>query len=351
MTSTTEIEMSRPASEADRTTSPRPPADGPWITAARKLSRDRAAMAALAVFLAIVAACLAAPLYATYVSGTNPFETNLNGEIEIGGELRPVLEPSTEGLGLGLTPIGPTWDFGPYLLGADNQGRDVAARLLYGGRNSLLIAGAATLVTLTLATIIGVAAGFFGGLVDAVLSRLLDVLWAFPVFLLAISLSIVLIAGGVEIGPITVTAGSLWLPIFIIGIVYVPYVARPIRGHVLGLVHAEFVLAATGIGAPPWRILVRDILPNVVTRIVVFVPLMLALNMITESALSFLSIGVQPPDASWGTIIQDGQGLLYSRPAVAVAPGLAIAMTVLALNILGDGVRDALDPKSKLRLG
>ena len=329
----------------------RPPSDGPWITAARKLLRDRAAIVAALVFLAITAACLAAPLYAEYVSGTNPFETNLNGEIEIDGELRPILEPSTEGLGLGLTPIGPTWRIGPYMLGADNQGRDVAARLLYGGRNSLLIAGLATAITLVLATIVGVAAGFFGGVVDAVLSRLLDVLWAFPVFLLAISLSIVLIAGGFTIGPFTITSGSLALPIFIIGIVYVPYIARPIRGHVLSLVEAEFVLASTGLGASSWRILVRDVLPNVVSRIIVFVPLMLALNMITESALSFLSIGVQPPDASWGTIIQDGQGLLYSRPAVAVAPGLAIAITVLALNILGDGVRDALDPKSKLRLG
>ena len=261
-----------------------------------------------------------------------------------------MLEPSTEGLGLGLTPIGPTWRLGPYMLGADNQGRDVAARMLYGGRNSLLIAGAATLICLVLATLVGVIAGFFGGVVDIVLSRILDVLWAFPIYLLAISLSIVLIAQGIEIGPITIRSGSLWLPIFIIGIVFVPYVALPIRGHVLSLMQAEFVMAAIGLGARPARILIKDILPNVVGRVVVFAPLLLALDMITESALSFLSIGVQPPDASWGTIIQDGQGLLYSRPAVAIAPGLAIAATVLALNILGDGVRDALDPKSTLRI-
>lgn len=324
---------------------------GPWATALRKLRRDRAALTAFACLCLILLACLGAPLYAEYVSQTDPFATNLNGEITIDGALRPVLEPSTEGLGLGLTPIGPTGVLGPYVLGADNQGRDVAARLLYGGRNSLLIAGASTAICLLLATLVGVTAGFFGGMVDAVLSRLLDILWAFPVYLLAISLSIVLIAGGVEIGPITLKSGSLALPIFIIGIVYVPYVARPIRGHVLSLMQTEFILAAVGLGASPWRILLRDVLPNVVTRIVVFVPLMLALNIMTESALSFLSIGVQPPDASWGTIIQDGQGLLYSRPIVALAPGIAIAITVLALNILGDGVRDALDPKSKLRIG
>jgi peptide/nickel transport system permease protein len=329
----------------------RPPSNGPWATALRKLRRDGAATTAAAVLLLVLLACLAAPLYAAHVSGTNPFETNINGEITIDGETRPVLEPSTEGLGLGLNPIGPTWRLGPYLLGADNQGRDVAARLLYGGRNSLLIAGAATTICLVIATVVGVVAGFFGGPIDTVLSRLLDVLWAFPVYLLAISLSIVLIAQGFSIGPIDITAGSLWLPIAIIGIVYVPYVARPIRGHVISLMQAEFVLAAVGVGASPLRILVTDVLPNVVTRIVVFAPLMLALNMITESALSFLSIGVQPPDASWGTIIQDGQGLLYSRPWVAIAPGVAIVVTVLALNILGDGARDALDPKSKLRVG
>jgi peptide/nickel transport system permease protein len=110
------------------------------------------------------------------------------------------------------------------------------------------------------------------------------------------------------------------------------------------------VLAAIGLGVPSHRILFRDILPNVMTTLIVFVPLMMAINMLTESALSFLSIGVQPPEASWGTIIQDGQELLYTRPMVALAPGIAIVITVLALNIFGDGVRDALDPRSKLRI-
>jgi peptide/nickel transport system permease protein len=128
-------------------------------------------------------------------------------------------------------------------------------------------------------------------------------------------------------------------------------VARPVRGQVISLRESEFVLAAVGLGVPSHRILLRDILPNVSTTLIVFVPLMMALNMLTESALSFLSIGVQPPDASWGTIIQDGQGLLYSRPWVALAPGIAIVLTVLSLNVLGDGLRDALDPRSKIKLG
>ncbi|ODN70353.1 ABC transporter permease [Methylobrevis pamukkalensis] len=205
------------------------------------------------------------------------------------------------------------------------------------------------MICLLLAAIVGITAGFFGGIVDMVLSRILDVLWAFPVYLLAISLSIVLIAQGIVIGPIEITSGSLLLPIGIIGIIYVPYVARPVRGRVLALKRSEFVLAARGLGIPRWRILVFDILPNVAPTLIVYVPLMMALNIVTESALSFLSIGVQAPDASWGTIIQDGQTLLYTRPMVSMAPGLSIVITVLALNVFGDGVRDALDPRTKLR--
>ena len=323
---------------------------GPWATAMRRLARDRAGMAALVLFIVILVMCLLAPVYANW-AGVDPFTSTLDATIMIDGNTIPVMEQSTEGLGLGYNPIGPTWRLGNYFLGADNQGRDVMARLLYGGLTSLLIAGAATILTLTSATILGLAAGFFGGLTDIILSRILDVLWAFPVYLLAISLSIVLIAHGIQIGPITIESGSLWLPIFIIGIVYIPYVARPIRGQVLSLRESEFVLAAIGLGVPSHRILLRDILPNVSTTLIVFVPLMMALNMLTESALSFLSIGVQPPDASWGSIIQDGQGLLYSRPWVAMAPGIAIVLCVLALNVLGDGLRDALDPRSKIRLG
>jgi len=323
---------------------------GPWATAVRRLMRDRAAVAALVLFVLIVILCLLAPAYAAWAN-VDPFRSTLDQIIKVNGVDVPVMEQSTEGLGLGYTPIGPTWELGNYFLGADNQGRDVMARLLYGGLNSLLIAGAATLLTLAIGTALGLAAGFFGSLIDTVLSRILDILWAFPVYLLAISLSIVLIAQGIEIGPITIQSGSLWLPIFIIGIVYIPYVARPVRGQVMALRESEFVLAAIGLGVPSHRILLRDILPNVSTTLIVFVPIMMALNMLTESALSFLSIGVQPPDASWGTIIQDGQTLLYTRPLVAMAPGIAIVITVLALNVLGDGMRDALDPRSKIRIG
>jgi peptide/nickel transport system permease protein len=337
--------------EAEPVGAKRRPAAGPWATAFRKLVRDKAAMAALLLFILIVIGCCLAPYYANNVAHTEPFSSNLDGTVTIDGEDVPVIAESTEGLGLGTTPIGPTGKLSGYFLGADEQGRDVFARMLYGGLNSLWIASASTVLCLILSGLLGVTSGFFGGLVDGVLSRLMDVVWAFPIFLLAISLSIVLINTSINIGPIVIRSGSLWLPIFIIGIVYVPYIARPIRGQVLSLKNSEFVLAAIGLGVPSHRILWKDILPNVATTLIVFVPLMMALNMVTESALSFLSIGVQPPDASWGTIIQDGQNLLYSRPMVALAPGIAIAITVLTLNVFGDGVRDALDPRSKLRIG
>jgi peptide/nickel transport system permease protein len=321
----------------------------PWTLARRRLLRNRVAMVMLGVFVLVVVLCLAAPLYANYIADTDPFSSNLDGTTVVDGKTVPIMQQESSGLGLGVTPIGPTWDPQHFFLGADNQGRDVAARLLYGGRNSLVIGVAAALLACILGTVVGLAAGFFGGAVDGVLSRALDVIWAFPVYLLAICLSTVLLTSGLTVGPFRLEAGSLLLPIVIIGIVYVPYVARSVRGEALSLSQREFVEAAVGLGSSSWRLLWSDILPNVVTTVIVLFPLMIAIAMLTESALSFLSIGVQPPDASWGTIILDGQGLLYTRPAVALAPGIAIAITVLALNVLGDGIRDALDPRAKFK--
>ena len=325
------------------------PSSGPWRTALSQLGRNRGAMASAVVLVVVLLACLLAPVYAGSIAHTDPFASNVSGTTVLHGRTVPVLRPSTTGLGLGVTPIGPTGDVGHYFLGADNQGRDVMARLLYGGRNSLLIGFAAAVLCCLLATLLGVLAGYFGGVVDSVLARLLDVVWAFPVYLLAICLSVVLLTSGLTIGPVHVGAGSLWLPVLIIAVIYVPYVARPLRGQVLALKEKEFIAAGVGVGASDLRIMRRDVLPNVLPTVVVFLPLMTALSMLTESALSFLSVGVQPPQASWGTIINDGLGLLYTRPAVTLAPGIAIALTAVVLNLFGDGVREALDPRAKLR--
>jgi peptide/nickel transport system permease protein len=328
------------------------PGRSPWALAGRQLWRNRIAMASLALFLLIVVACFAAPLYASHVAHVNPFANNLNGTTIVHGKRVPLMQQGGGTLRLGETPIGPTWDVQHYFLGADSQGRDVAARVLYGGRSSLAIGIGSAAICCVIATTIALIAGLFGGVTDALLSRLMDVIWAFPVYLLAICISTELLttANGLAIGPLHLMASSLWLPTLIIAVIYVPYVYRPIRGHVLSVARKEFAEAAIAQGASNLRLMFSDILPNVVSVVIVLLPLMIATTILTESALSFLSIGVQPPNASWGTIIADGQGLLYTRPWVAIAPGIMIVLTVLSMNVLGDGVRDALDPRAKLRV-
>jgi peptide/nickel transport system permease protein len=170
--------------------------------------------------------------------------------------------------------------------------------------------------------------------------------------LLAITIATELLthSNGVRVLVFNISAASLWTPTVIIALIYVPYVYRPVRGQVLSVVNKEFVEAAIAQGASNFRLIFSEILPNVVSTVIVLMPLMIATTILTESALSFLSVGVQPPNVSWGTIIAAGQDLLYTRPWVALAPGIMIVLTVLALNVLGDGVRDALDPRAKLRV-
>ena len=173
---------------------------------------------------------------------------------------------------------------------------------------------------------------------------------AFPVLLLGIALGTALALGGLKIGPIEIAGNSLWIPILIIGFVYVPYMARPIRGEILALREKEFVEAAVAQGKGPLRIMFSELLPNIVSTIIVFFTLNIANNMLLESALSFLGAGVRPPNASWGTMIADGYQTIYTAPHLTIVPGLMIVATVLSLNVFGDGLRDALDPKAKIRL-
>jgi peptide/nickel transport system permease protein len=325
----------------------------PWALAWRRLRRNRLALAALGLFLLILVLGLLAPWYAHDVAHqSSPLAPNLNGTTVIGGKVVPVMQQGGGTLHLGETPIGPTGDLHHYFLGADNLGRDVACLLLYGARSSLQIGISSALICCAVATVVALIAGFFGGLTDAVLSRIMDIIWAFPLYLLAISISTELLthSSGIQVGPAHVDAASLWLPTAIIALVYLPYVYRPIRGQVLSVVNKEFVEAAIAQGASNMRLIFSEILPNVVSTVIVFLPLMIATNIILEASLSFLSIGVQPPNVSWGTIISDGQDLLYSRPWVSMSAGIMIVLTVLALNVLGDGVRDALDPRAKLRV-
>ena len=326
----------------------------PWALAWRRLRRNRIALAALGLFVLIVVLSMAAPLYTRDVAhDSNVLYPNLNGKTIVNGKLAPVMQQGGGILKLGESPIGPTWDIHHYFLGADNIGRDVGALLLYGGRASLQIGVTSAVLCCVVATLVALVAGFFGGLTDTILSRLMDVIWAFPVYLLAISIATVLLtkSSGIQIGFLTVSASSLWTPTVIIGFIYVPYVYRPVRGQVLSVVNKEFVEAAIAQGASNVRLIFSEILPNVVSTVIVLLPLIIATTILTEAALSFLSVGVQPPNVSWGTIINNGQALLYTRPWVSLAPGIMIVLTVLSLNVLGDGVRDALDPRAKLRVG
>jgi peptide/nickel transport system permease protein len=315
---------------------------GPYRLAARRLKRNRVALAFGALFVVIVVACLAAPLYAKHVAHTTPAANHVTDTVKVGGKTKDVVSP-------GGIPIGPTWQ-GRFLLGADANGRDIAVRLLYGGRNSLEIGFIATLITMILATMIALLAGYFRGVTDGILTRLMDLIWAYPAVLLGIALGTSLALGGLNLGLFKLSGNSLFVPAVIIGVVYIPYVAKPLRGQVLGLREKEFVDAARVQGYGPLRIMSSEIMPNLASTIIVFVPLIIANAILLEAGLSYLGAGVQEPNASWGTMISDGIRLIPSAIHLTLVPGAMLVLAVLGMNVFGDGVRDALDPRSKVRI-
>lgn len=319
---------------------------GPWRLALRRFLRNRFAVAALVLFALIVAFVLAAPLWADHVAHTGPNETHTLQKLQVDGETREVVTPAGIPIGPQLFEAG-----GKFFLGADSRlGRDEMVRLMYGGRTSLFIGIVSALITTLAAIVLGLLAGYYRGWVDAVIARVLDVLWSLPVLLFGIALGTSLAVGGLKIGPLEVSGGSIWIPIFVISVFTVPYMARPLRGEVLALKEKEFVEAAVAQGAGPLRVMIGEILPNLASTIIVFFTLNIANNMLFEAALSFLGAGVQPPNSSWGSMISIGEELLTTQPLLAIIPGAMILLTVLSLNIVGDGLRDALDPRSKVRL-
>jgi peptide/nickel transport system permease protein len=315
---------------------------GPWRLALRRLRRNKPALAFGALFVVIVAICLAAPYWANHVAHTDPYKNHLTDTVEVGGKTKDVVAPDG-------VPIGPTWQ-GRFFLGADENGRDIAVRLLYGGRTSLLIGIGAALLTTLMSVVTGVLAGFFRGWTDALISRGLDLIWAYPVVLLGVALGTALSLGGLKLGPLEIQGDSKLIPTLIIAVVYVPYMARPLRGQVLALREKEFVEAARAQGAGQLRIMFSEVLPNLSSTIVVFFPLMVANAILLEAALSFLGAGVRPPNPSWGTMIGDGVERIVTGPHLAIVPGVMLVLTVLALNAFGDGVRDAFDPRAQVRL-
>ncbi len=221
-----------------------------------------------------------------------------------------------------------------YLLGNDSVGRDVLSRIIYGTRVALMVGLGATAIAVTIGVTIGATAGYFGGRVDAALSRVIDALMAFPTLALLITLAAVL-------GPSLVTV------VIAIGTTVWASYARVVRADVLSLRERDYITAARATGAGDARIVVRHMLPNVLGPIIVLASLAVGNIIILESALSFLGLGVQPPAASWGGMLSDGRAYIRTYPHIAIAPGIVITLTVLAFNLLGDGLRDALDPRQR----
>jgi peptide/nickel transport system permease protein len=332
----------------------------PWALAGRRLRRNYVALAFLGVFILVVVLCLLAPVYATHVSGIGVNDTNAGGVIHENGKKIPVISHGGTKFGkngsvqltAGGIPIGPQWGAsgGQYFFGADGLGRDVGTRLLYGGRNSLQIGLSSAAISTVLSIILALVAAYFGGVTDWVISRFFDLIWAFPVVLLGIALGTALSINGFHHFGINVAAGSLWIPTAVIAFVFIPYIGRPLRGQVLALRNREFVEAATAQGAGPLRIMFTELLPNIASSVLVLFTLIVANAILTEVGLSFLGAGVQPPNPSWGTMIADGQDVLASDPWLSLLPGIAITIAVISLNIFGDGLRDALDPRAKVRI-
>ena len=290
-----------------------------------RLRRDRLALASLGFIAFLVAVAVLAPAIVDLTGSRPPNETG-----------KHYLDPAFG------TATGPSAD---NLFGVDTLGRDVFSRVLYGARVSLQVALIATALSVLIGTCVGMAAGYFRGWVDVVLSRLIDVLLAFPILLLALGIAAACsfgdgcLRGLVEPG--------LGVVIFVIAFVNWTYIARIVRGQVLSLREREFVEAARSLGASDARILTREILPNLAAPLLVYTTLVIPQNILFEAALSFLGVGVQPPDASWGKMIADATEVFDTAWWYMLFPGAALLLTVLAFNILGDGLQDALDPHGR----
>jgi len=269
---------------------------------ARRFLRNRVAPVGLVVIAAAVATAVAAPVLVPYDPMAMRTQAMLQG-------------PSRA-----------------HVLGTDQFGRDILSRIIIGARVSLLVAVLSVAVALALGTTVGLLSGYLGRWVDGLAMRLMDILFAFPAILLAIAI-------------MAVAGTSMRNLILAIGIVYTPQFARVARAATLSVKHLEFVEAAQALGAGTGRVLGRHLLPNIMAAIIVQVSLSLSLAILSESALSFLGLGTQPPTPSWGNMLSEGRQFMEIAPWNAVFPGAAIMLVVLGFNLLGDGLRDLLDPR------
>ena len=274
-----------------------------WSDAYRRLIQNKAAMIGGIVLVVLILCAIFAPLIAPY-------------------------SYSYQDLNLGASK--PSWD---HLLGTDVMGRDLLSRILYGARISLMVGFVATSVALVIGVSWGIVAGYFGGRIDSVMMRIVDVLYGLP-FIIFIILHMVIFGR------------NLWLLFGAIGAVEWLTMARIVRGQVIGLKNQEFVLAAQAMGVSNFMMFRKHLFPNILGPIAVYATLTIPQVMLLESFLSFLGLGIQPPMSSWGTLIKDGVESMEEYSWLLIYPGLTFTITLFALNFFGDGLRDALDPKT-----
>jgi ABC-type dipeptide/oligopeptide/nickel transport system permease subunit len=293
-----------------------------------RLKRDKVAMTGGAMVALLVLVAIFAPFIVDLLGHPpNEFHQDL---------VDPTLGSPYGALG------GISWDF---LLGVEpTNGRDLFSRIVYGAQVSMLVGFLATLVSVLIGTVLGVVAGYFGGWVDTLIARTMDAFLAFPLLLFAIALA------GVSPNELLGLSGNglrIALLVFIIGFFSWPYIGRIVRGQTLSLRKREFVDAARSLGARSPYILFREILPNLAAPILVYSTLMIPTNILFEAALSFLGVGINPPTPSWGGMLTDATRVYSVAPHFVIVPGLAIFLTVMAFNLFGDGLRDALDPRAR----
>ncbi len=300
----------RPAREEAVSLGPRSSVRGPRFRERRWVVVKRALSARFAWFgLAVVAAAVLTAAFAPLVSPYDPLKQDLANLLARPG--------------------------GAHVLGTDNVGRDILARVIWGTRVSLIAGFVSVTLAMIAGSLLGLVAGFWGGRVDGLIMRLMDAVLSFPALVLALALGAVIGAGLVGV-------------LIALGVVYTPTFARLMRGQVLAIRAREYVEAARVLGAPHWRIVARHVLPNAATPIVVQASLSVAFAILAEASLSFLGLGIQPPEPSWGSMINHGRGYLQQAPWIVFGPGAALFVTVLGLNFVGDAIRDALDPKLRV---
>jgi peptide/nickel transport system permease protein len=288
----------------------------------RRFRQDRVALVSLAFVVFLLVLALAAPLVVKLLGLPGPYVQNPNLTNAFGSPLGPSLA---------------------HPFGVDQLGQDVASRVIYGSRVALEVGILGTLAATFIGVTIGVLAGFYRGWVDMLLSRLTDVVLSIPVLLLGLGLGAACAVRGCVGGVVQPGLGTI---VFIVALVGWPYIARIVRGLVLSLREREFVDASRSLGASDARIMLREILPNLLAPVVVYSSLLIPQNILIEAALSFLGIGIRPPTASWGQMIAAATPIFNTAWWYMAFPGIALLLTVLAFNLLGDGLQDALNPRT-----